>query len=244
MPKRETKFILKRSNVSNKIPTLGQLQLGEIALNTADVKAYAGYTGGLSGTTEIRQIGWDRLSTLSGGTVNGDVTINGDLTVNDTIRTLFLGDEQFITNNAGRAILGSTSTGFISFAGIGGVDNAGVSFKIPTDYLSGATFAVEWTMDGTSSSANTVNYNLNLTTGNTTTINEHSVIDETINIVDEAYSGTAWRILETNFSTSTLNISPEDYIHIELERNPSNVNDTMTETAYVSGIIFKYNAIR
>ena len=97
-------------------------------------------------------------------------------------------------------------------------------------------------MDGTSSTANTVNYNLNITTGNTTTINEHSVISETVSIVDEAYSGTAWRILQTPFSSSTLNYSAGDYIHIELERDPANVNDTMIDTAYVSGLIFKYKA--
>lgn len=82
MADRNTTFILKRSNVPDKIPILSQLKLGEMALNTADVKAYAGFTGGLSGATEIRQIGWDRLSTQSGGTVNGNVQINGSFSAN------------------------------------------------------------------------------------------------------------------------------------------------------------------
>jgi hypothetical protein len=43
MANRKTTLKLKRSNVSGKIPTLGQLDLGELALNTADVKAYAEY---------------------------------------------------------------------------------------------------------------------------------------------------------------------------------------------------------
>jgi hypothetical protein len=77
--------------VPNKVPTLGQLQIGEIALNTADVKAYAAYTGGLSGATEVRQIGWDRLSTLSGGTVNGDVNFGGTVSGGTFYGNIFSG---------------------------------------------------------------------------------------------------------------------------------------------------------
>ena len=75
MAKRQNTFLLKRSNVPGKIPSPGDLQLGELALNTADVILYA------SGTTsnQILPIGWDRLSILSGGTVNGNVNINGSI---------------------------------------------------------------------------------------------------------------------------------------------------------------------
>jgi hypothetical protein len=125
---------------------------------------------------------------------------------------------------------------------VGQVDDAGVSFRIPLDYNSEPQFSVQWTMDGTSSTANTVNYNLNITTGRTTTINEHTVVDETVSIVDEAYSGTAWRILQTPYSSSTITYNPGDYIHVELERDPSDGSDTMNDTAYVSGLIFRYKA--
>jgi hypothetical protein len=81
MANRNNTFLLKRSNIPNKIPNIGDLLLGEIALNTADSKLYTSYTGGLSGTTEIRQIGWDRLSTISGGTVNNDVNFFGDVSI-------------------------------------------------------------------------------------------------------------------------------------------------------------------
>jgi hypothetical protein len=71
---RENTFLLKRSNVPGKVPLPGDIQLGEVALNTADVKLYA------SGTTEndIIQIGWDRIS-RTGDTVTGDFMFNGDL---------------------------------------------------------------------------------------------------------------------------------------------------------------------
>jgi hypothetical protein len=76
MADRRNKFLLKRSNVAGKIPTDGDLLLGEMALNTADVILYA------SGTTanSILPIGWDRVS-ITGDTINGDIIINGDLTV-------------------------------------------------------------------------------------------------------------------------------------------------------------------
>jgi hypothetical protein len=70
MANRKNTFILKRSNVSGKKPTLGQLELGEIALNTADAKLHAEYTGGATGATEVREIGWNRVN-ITGDTMTG-----------------------------------------------------------------------------------------------------------------------------------------------------------------------------
>jgi hypothetical protein len=74
MAKRQNTFLIKRSNVPGKIPLLGDLQLGELALNTADVKLYT------SGTTEndIIQIGWDKIN-RTGDTVTGDFVFSGDI---------------------------------------------------------------------------------------------------------------------------------------------------------------------
>jgi hypothetical protein len=205
--------------------------------NLTGISTVDNYTTGatLNGSTLI----FNRTDALSAYTVSlaGLVTTGGTET-----KELFFGDEEFTINNAGRSYLTTTSTGFLSFAGVGQVDDAGVSFRIPLDYNSEPQFSVQWTMDGTSSTANTVNYNLNITTGRTTTINEHTVVDETVSIVDEAYSGTAWRILQTPYSSSTITYNPGDYIHVELERDPSDGSDTMNDTAYVSGLIFRYKA--
>jgi hypothetical protein len=72
MANRQNKFLIKRSNVVGKVPTAGDLLLGEMALNTADVILYT------SGTTEnsILPIGWDRIA-RTGDTVNGNLTITG-----------------------------------------------------------------------------------------------------------------------------------------------------------------------
>ena len=66
MANRQNKFLMKRSNVAGKIPSAGDLLLGEMALNTADVILYA------SGTTanSILPIGWDRIS-RTGDTMTG-----------------------------------------------------------------------------------------------------------------------------------------------------------------------------
>ena len=67
MANRDARFLIKRSNVPGKIPTNGDLLLGELGLNTADAILYT------SGTTanSILPIGWDRVSrtgdTMTGG---------------------------------------------------------------------------------------------------------------------------------------------------------------------------------
>jgi hypothetical protein len=85
MATRQNRFLIKRSNVPGNVPSPGQILLGELALNTADVILYA------SGTTtnSILPIGWDRLS-ITGGTVNGNVTINGSLNSTTISATTYL----------------------------------------------------------------------------------------------------------------------------------------------------------
>jgi hypothetical protein len=82
MAKRDSTVLLKRSNVPGKVPTI--LQLGELALNIADVKLYA------SGTTEndIVQIGWDKIS-RTGDTVTGNFAINGNLNATSLSATTY-----------------------------------------------------------------------------------------------------------------------------------------------------------
>jgi hypothetical protein len=67
MANRDTRFLIKRSNVPGKIPTNGDLLLGELGLNTADAILY---TSGTTANT-ILPIGWDRVArtgdTMTGG---------------------------------------------------------------------------------------------------------------------------------------------------------------------------------
>jgi hypothetical protein len=91
MANRSSTFLIKRSNVVNKIPAISGLTLGELALNTADAKLYTLYTGGAVSPTEVRQIGWDRLS-ISGGTIFGNILVNGSVSA-----TTFYGDGSQLT---------------------------------------------------------------------------------------------------------------------------------------------------
>jgi len=70
MATRDTKFLLKRSNVPGKIPPSSALTEGEIALNTADAIIYT------SGSTQgqILPIGWDRVH-RTGDTMTGTLYV-------------------------------------------------------------------------------------------------------------------------------------------------------------------------
>jgi hypothetical protein len=84
MANRENTILLKRSDVIGKIPLPGDIQLGELALNVADVKLYA------SGTTDndIIQIGWDRIS-RTGDTVTGNFNFIGDFSATTISATTY-----------------------------------------------------------------------------------------------------------------------------------------------------------
>ena len=116
MSNRQNTFLLKRSSVPGKIPSPGDLKLGEIALNTADVKLYA------SGTTEndIIQIGWDRIN-RTGDTVTGDFIFNGGITATTISATTYNGDGSNLTG-----VYPSTNpSGFTS--NVGTVTSVGLS---------------------------------------------------------------------------------------------------------------------
>lgn len=103
MANRQNRFLLKRSNVPNNVPSPGQILLGELALNTADVVLYT------SGTTQnqILPIGWDRIH-RTGDTVTGDFIFNGDLTVTGNTNVFDLS----VTNNVN--VLGTINSQFVT----------------------------------------------------------------------------------------------------------------------------------
>ena len=116
MATRKNTFLLKRSNVAGNIPTAGQIQLGELALNTADVKLYA------SGTTtnSILPIGWDRISrtgdTMSGTlyvpTISATTYQNLPLDIRVTGGTYSTGTATFTNNTGGTFTVTGLATQF------------------------------------------------------------------------------------------------------------------------------------
>jgi len=91
---RQNTLLIKRSNIIGKIPPISGLTLGEMALNTADAKLYTLFTSGTTGATEVRQIGWDRVS-KTGDTISGDLIVNGNLTATTISATTFTFDTTY-----------------------------------------------------------------------------------------------------------------------------------------------------
>ena len=74
---------MKQSAVASKVPTTGQLQLGELAVNTFDGKLYL--KKNVSGTESVVEVSGDKLP-LSGGTVSGQVVIDHPNATGDALR--------------------------------------------------------------------------------------------------------------------------------------------------------------
>jgi hypothetical protein len=128
MATRNNTFLLKRSNVPDKIPALTGLTIGELGLNTSDAKLYTLYTSGTTGATEVRQIGWDRLSTISGGTVSGDTIFTSGVTGNSF--NIF---STPVNNNTNSQILTrNSSTGNVEYRDVSSISGGG---GVSGDYL-------------------------------------------------------------------------------------------------------------
>ena len=168
MANRQNKFLIKRSNVAGKIPTAGDLLLGEMALNTADVILYT------SGTTAdtILPIGWDRIN-RSGDTVEGDLIITGStqsgtISANTISATTYYGDASNLTNVGLK-----TKSGIENASGFTG--NPKIKAIVFTTPFSSNNYSVtitgednrNWTVQSKSSTGFTIDSNTNpLFTGN------------------------------------------------------------------------------
>ena len=128
MANRKTTFLLRRSNVIDKIPDLTGLTIGELAVNTADAKLYTLYTSGNVSATEVRQIGWDRLSIISGGTVSGNTIFTSGVTGNSF--NIF---STPVNNNTNSQILTRNSTtGNVEYRDVSSISGGG---GVSGDYL-------------------------------------------------------------------------------------------------------------
>lgn len=74
---------MKQSAVASKVPTTGQLQLGELAVNTYDGKLYL--KKNVSSVETVVEVGGDKLP-LSGGTLSGQMVIDHAGATGDALR--------------------------------------------------------------------------------------------------------------------------------------------------------------
>lgn len=148
MAKRQNTFLIKRSNVPGKVPTSGDLMLGELALNTADVILYT------SGTTSnsILPIGWDRLSTISGGTIYAPVTIDSNLTVYSGFT--------FINGASDGYILTSDPSGNASWEPLT-VPGTSAIYSNTSNFTSGVTKTITHNLNTTNVLVQTIDTNTN-----------------------------------------------------------------------------------
>jgi len=112
MAERQNKFLWKRSNVIGKVPSPGDLLLGEMALNTADVKLYT------SGTTanSILPIGWDRVA-RTGDTMTG-ILYAPSFSATTFSGGTYYGDASNLTGIHDRQILDIYESGTTTTAGV------------------------------------------------------------------------------------------------------------------------------
>lgn len=152
-------------------------------------------------------------------------------------------DAEQIYNNASVAtFLSATSTKYNSFSGTGSIDDAGIGLIVPSNYSSGGEFYMWWTMDGTGSTSDTARIALNITQGNKDSTDIHSQVDETLEFKNQTYSGTAWRIIRSIDVATGLTLKAGEYLHIEIERDPSHVSDNSSDTFYIQQFVFKYTS--
>lgn len=158
------------------------------------------------------------------------------------VSELVFGSEEIFANLATKTFISSTSTSYITFAGTGGVDNAGVGFIVPEDYGSGGAFYFWATMDGTGAISDTALITLHVTYGASGGTDVYTQVDETLEIRTQTYSGTAWRIIKSASATTDLTLTGGDYMHVELNRDPSHSSDNSNDSFSIQAFIFKYTS--
>ena len=77
---------LKRTSVSGKVPTISNIELGELAMNTYDGRIFFEKNDGSATIQEI-------LTTNAGRAITGSININGAITA-----SYFKGDGSALTN--------------------------------------------------------------------------------------------------------------------------------------------------
>lgn len=124
---------------------------------------------------------------------------------------------------------------FVSYSGTGSSDEeAGFPLTIPEDFKSVIDISIDHT---TSSTANTVNYKIDVNENDT----NYSNVGETLTFPVRAGAGTSWGILtDTVVPSTTVFEVGQDY---SLRAHSDATLDTYTGTRYIRCIIFKYSTV-
>ena len=144
MANRNNRFVLKTSNVLNKIPPLSGLTMGEVAVNTAGAKMYSLYSNGNPAPTEVREIGWNRVA-ITGDTMTGPLfspTVSATTISATTYLNLPITTDVYVTggtlSTGGTATFTNTTGGTFNVTGFSTSNNTPI---IKSGARAGGTFA-------------------------------------------------------------------------------------------------------
>ena len=223
MANRSSTFLLKRSNIPGKIPTLSGLTIGELALNISDAKLYTLYTGGLTGATEVREIGWDKLS-ISGGTIYGSLKVNDTLTAN-TIHTTYIYDRNNSLGSPGQ-VLSITSSG-VEWVNVTGTTGGGTTTPTTCNVNTVSTYGLEYkkiaTISGFTQGSYIIKSYLSSFSGNT----KYGFWERTLGVVTTGGTPTIIQTTE-DFDSYSPNFLPSQIVYTPISSNNIEI--------YVSGL--------
>ena len=152
-----------------------------------------------------------------------------------TIKTIIIwAQDATRMNSSGMSFL-SDGDEFVTFSGTGSSDEeAGFPITIPNDFVSVIDISIDHT---TASTADTVNYKIDLNENDTNYIN----VGETLTFTVRAGAGTSWDILkDTIIPSTTVFAVGQDY---SFRTHRDATLDTYTGSSYVRCIVFKYSTV-
>jgi len=205
---------IKRSAVQNKVPTTGDLQLGELAINTFDGKLY---TKKDNGTASVVEIGGS--ATLADGD-KGDITVSGSgatWTIDDGAVTNAklagsIADSKLntistagkVSNSATTAASANTASAIVARDASGNFSAGTITAALTGNASTATTLQNTRTINGTnfngSANITTANWGTarTLTVGNTgKTVDGSAAVSWSLSEIGAARSGAAGAIVET-----------------------------------------------
>ena len=118
-------ILLKRSGVAGSVPTTTSLQVGEIALNTYDGKAFLHKSGSTDEVVEI---------VVAGATVTGSISLTGAVSASVVSASTFVGNGSQLTGVTASMRPDDFDFNSDPFAGtIGYIQGSGSLYKVATD---------------------------------------------------------------------------------------------------------------
>jgi hypothetical protein len=217
------------SQIESKLSISGQTVTGATNIGSGN----ALYKQTTAGNLEFRS--------LSAGT--GMVITTGDtvtFNVSAMTRSISFHSSDFVINTATKVILTPPIYEAVRFAGTGAVDDSGLTFSIPEDYLSGNTLYFTWRSIATGTT--TARMFFELYTGDTSNTGSLTTVVETLQITD-APDGVNTFLFSSGGSFS-YQFQKGQIAHMRVYRDPSNVGDTYTGDLDLLTLVFKYTAIR